>query len=140
MSNAPQWSFSAMVPGFDFLQNLAKGASGDAKFFITAPFMIVGSRAAWVSIHPVIPVTVDLPLVPPMAMPTSAALNKVARSSARLIRAQPSCFARTTSGTVSSTAAEATSVCAAAVIPLPSCGNSAKPSDSSQANFSGVRP
>ena len=28
MSNAPQWSFSAMVPGFDFLQNLVKGASG----------------------------------------------------------------------------------------------------------------
>lgn len=28
MSNTPQWSFSAMVPGFDFLQNLVKGASG----------------------------------------------------------------------------------------------------------------
>lgn len=28
MSNAPQWNFSAMVPGFDFLQNLVKGASG----------------------------------------------------------------------------------------------------------------
>lgn len=28
MNNAPQWSFSAMVPGFDFLQNLVKGASG----------------------------------------------------------------------------------------------------------------
>lgn len=28
MGDTPQWSFSAMVPGFDFLQNLVKGASG----------------------------------------------------------------------------------------------------------------
>ena len=39
-------------------------------------------------------------------------------SSARLIRGQPSSRARTISGTVSSTAAEATSTCAAEVIPL----------------------
>ena len=111
-----------------------------AKFFITAPFMIVGSRPAWVMIQPVMPVTVDLPEVPPMAIPKGAALNNVARSCARLMRGQPSSFARITSGTVSSTAAEATSVCTAPEMPLPSCGCSSKPRLSSQANFSGVRP
>jgi len=91
-------------------------------------------------IQPIMPVTVDLPLVPPTAMDCGAALNSVASNCARLIRAQPSSSARTTSGTVSSTAAEATSVWLAVVIPLPSCGNRVKPSVSSQANFSGVRP
>ena len=119
---------------------LAKGVSASTKFFITAPFMIVGSPPAWVRIQPIIPVTVDLPLVPPTAIPTGAALNKAESSSARLIRAQPSSRARTTSGTVSSTAAEATSVWSAAEMPLPSCGWSAKPCRSSHANFSGVRP
>jgi hypothetical protein len=91
-------------------------------------------------IQPVMPVTVDLPLVPPMAMPVGAALNSVASSSARLMRGQPSSLARTTSGTVSSTAAEATSVWRGEVMPLPSCGKSVKPRLSSQANFSAVRP
>jgi hypothetical protein len=71
--------------------------------------MIVGSRPARSMIQPVMPVTVDLPLVPPMAMPQGATLNSRASSSARLIRGQPSSRARTISGTVSSTAAEATS-------------------------------
>src|SRR5690606_21830434 len=52
----------------------------------------------------------------------------------------PSSFARTISGTVSSTAALATRTCAALLMPLPSWGNSVKPSRSSAANFSGVRP
>ena len=102
--------------------------------------MIVGSRPASCMIQPSMPVTVDLPLVPPTAMPVSAALNRVASSSARVMRGQPSSRARTTSGTVSSIAAEATSVWLLEVTPLPSCGNSLKPARSSQANFSGVRP
>ena len=101
---------------------LANGASGLAKFFITAPFMIVGSRPAASMIQPVIPVTVLLPLVPPTAIRTGAALNSLASSCARDRRGQPSSFARTISGTLSSTAAEATSTCSGAVIPLPSCG------------------
>ena len=46
---------------------LANGASSATKFFITAPFMIVGSSPASVNIQPIMPVTVDLPLVPPTA-------------------------------------------------------------------------
>jgi hypothetical protein len=102
--------------------------------------MIVGSRPARCMIQPSMPVTVDLPLVPPTAMPVGAALNSVASSSARVMRGQPSSLARTTSGTVSSIAAEATRVCSAEVTPLPSCGKSSKPWLRSQANFSGVRP
>ena len=102
--------------------------------------MIVGSRPVAVMIQPSIPVTVDFPLVPPTAIPCGAALNRVASSSARLIREQPSSRARTTSGTLSSTAAEATSVWSAETMPLPSCGCSAMPRLSSQANFSGLRP
>src|SRR6476661_2175094 len=46
---------------------LANGAEGVTKFFMTAPFITVGWRwQAW-RIHPIIPVTVDLPLVPPTA-------------------------------------------------------------------------
>ena len=56
------------------------------------------------------PVTVDLPLVPPTAMLVAAAFRSSASSSGRALRGRPSSFARTTSGTLSSTAAEATSV------------------------------
>src|SRR5918995_1674222 len=43
---------------------LANGAEGVAKFFITAPFITVGWRwQAW-RIQPIIPVTVDFPLMP----------------------------------------------------------------------------
>ena len=59
---------------------------------------------------------------------------------ARRILRHPSSAARTISGTVSSTAAEATRICSAEVIPLPSCGCSSNPRLSSHANFSGVRP
>ncbi len=102
--------------------------------------MIVGAcRTAW-RIQPSIPVTVDLPLVPPTAIPVGAALNRPESSSARVIRRQPSSLARTISGTLSSIAAEATRTCSAEMMPLPSCGNRAMPLLSSQANFSGVRP
>ena len=51
------------------------------KFFITAPFMIVGWRPVASRIQPSIPVTVDLPLVPPMAMRLIAiAVNRTTRS------------------------------------------------------------
>ncbi len=73
------------------------------------------------------PVTVDLPLVPPTAMPSGAALNSSASSSGRAIRGAPSSAARTTSGTVSSIAAEVTTIWSAPVMPLPSCGKRAMP-------------
>jgi hypothetical protein len=101
--------------------------AGEAKFFITAPFMIVGARPAAWRIQPSIAVTVDLPLVPATATPVPAALNSEALSWARVIRGQPSSPARTISGTLSSTAAEATITCSAFVTPLPSCGNREKP-------------
>ena len=69
---------------------LANGASAVTKFFITAPFMTVGSRPASCRIQPIMPVTVDLPLVPPTAMPRGAALNSCGEQlGARLILAQP---------------------------------------------------
>ena len=50
------------------------------KFFITAPFITVGWRwSAW-RIQPIMPVTVDLPLVPPTATLRCAALSNWARS------------------------------------------------------------
>ena len=119
---------------------LAKGASGATKFFITAPFIMVGSRPQRVKIQPIIPVTVLLPDVPPTAMEVGAALTRRASICARLMRAAPNSRARTTSGTLSSTAAEATRTCAALVMPLPSCGNILMPRLWSHANFSGVRP
>jgi hypothetical protein len=55
---------------FDAMTNaLAKGVSGMMKFFITAPFMTVGSRPALWRIQPIIPVVVDFPLVPATPMP-----------------------------------------------------------------------
>jgi hypothetical protein len=77
------------------------------KFFITAPFMTVGSRPARCRIQPIIPVVVDLPLVPPMAMLRGAALKSAASSSARVVIFAPSRRAACTSGTLSSTAAAA---------------------------------
>ena len=74
------------------------------------------------------PVTVDLPLVPPTATLRCAAFSSLARNCGRVRWGRPSSFARTTSGTVASTAAEVTSV-----MPLrspdPSCGNSWIPSE-----------
>ena len=58
------------------------------------------------SIQAIMPVVVDLPLVPATPMRTGAALNSSASSSARFSRAAPTRWAATTSGTVSSTAAE----------------------------------
>ena len=53
------------------------------------------------------PVTVDLPLVPPTAIGIVASLNRSASISARVRRAQPRRSAATMSGTVGSIAAEA---------------------------------
>src|SRR3712207_7831314 len=53
----------------------ANGVSGVTKFFITAPFITVGSSPACCRIHPIMPVVVDFPLVPPTAMAVPAALN-----------------------------------------------------------------
>ena len=68
---------------------LANGISGVMKFFIMAPFMMVGSRPASCRIQPIMPVVVDLPLVPPTAMLCGAALNSWASSSARRITGTP---------------------------------------------------
>jgi hypothetical protein len=95
---------------------------------MTAPFITVGWRwQAW-RIHPIIPVTVDLPLVPPTATLRCASLSNFARNSGRVKWARRSSRARTTSGTVSSTAAEVTSVIPGCR-PEPSCGNNWMPSE-----------
>ena len=73
------------------------------------------------------PVTVDLPLVPATPMAKGAALNRADSMSARLIRFAPTRSAAAMSGTVSSTAAEATTTCSGLVTPLPSCGNRRMP-------------
>jgi len=114
--------------------------SGVTKFFITAPFMMVGSRPARCRTHPAMPVVVDLPLVPPMAMPVGAALNSSANSSARVMRASPSRAAARTSGTVSSTAADATRICSGRVSPLPSCLCSPMPRARRKSNLGAVLP
>ena len=56
------------------------------------------------------PVTVDLPLVPATPMAKGAALKRAESMSARLIRRAPTRSAAAMSGTVSSTAAEATTI------------------------------
>ena len=59
---------------------MRRARSGETKFFITAPFMTVGWRwSAW-RIQPIMPVTVDLPLVPPTATLVCAALSSLASS------------------------------------------------------------
>ncbi|MEJ1968200.1 MAG: hypothetical protein WDN03_06110 [Rhizomicrobium sp.] len=87
---------------------LAKGAAAPAKFVITAPFITVGSSPAWCRIQPIMAVVVDLPLVPATPTAPGESLNSSARSSARSIVLAPTRRAAWTSGTVSSTAAEAT--------------------------------
>ena len=82
----------------------------------------VGSRPLAFNIQPIMPVTVDLPLVPAMPIDSGASLNRLASNCARLIRSAPMRVAATISGTLSSTAAEATTTCPADTTPLPSCG------------------
>ena len=77
---------------------------------MTAPFMIVGSRPVACNIQPSMPVTVDLPLVPAIAIPAPLVLKRMELSSARVRRRQPSALACAISGTVSSIAAEATTI------------------------------
>ena len=82
--------------------------STSMKFFISAPFMIVGLSSA-VQDQPIMPTVVDLPLVPATPTP-KAGLNSWARSLARVMTAAPIRRAAWTSGTVSSTAAEVTKI------------------------------
>ena len=69
-----------------------------------------------------------------------AALNNCASNSARVTNAAPTRLADATSGTVSSTAADATTICSLRVTPEPSCGKSAMPCPRRKSNFSVVRP
>ena len=110
------------------------------KFFMIAPFMIVGSRPACCRIQPIMPVVVDLPLVPPTAMLCGAALKSWASNSARRITGTPSRRAACTSGTVSSTAADVTRICSARVTPLPSWACSSIPCFRRNSNFGPSRP
>ena len=48
---------------------LAKVEPAATKFFISAPFMIVGLFPAQCRIQPIMPTVVDLPLVPATPMP-----------------------------------------------------------------------
>ena len=50
------------------------------KFFISAPFMIVGLFPARCRIQPIMPTVVDLPLVPATPTPKAAELKSSARS------------------------------------------------------------
>ncbi len=86
------------------------------------------------------PVTVDLPLVPATPIRLADALNSDASSSARVIRCAPTASAATMSGTVASTAAEATTIWSADTIPLPSWRWSAMPRAARSSNFAGNRP
>ena len=90
------------------------------KFFISAPLTIVGSRPLAVAIQPIMAVVVDLPLVPATPTLTCAALNSWASSCARVRIGAPTRRAAWTSGMVSSTAVETTSVWSALVSPDPS--------------------
>ena len=80
---------------------LANSASGRTKFFITAPFITVGSRPRSERIQPIMPVVVDLPDVPPTATETGAEFTSSANSSGRFSIFAPSRLAETMSGTVS---------------------------------------
>ena len=122
------------------IRALAKGWSASAKFFITAPFMTVGARPARCRIQAIMPVMVDLPLVPATPIEAGAALNSWLSSSGRVTMRAPARFAAPMSGTVSSMAPVATTVWSGRVTPEPSCGCRVTPWASSQANFSGVRP
>ena len=59
---------------------------------------------------------------------------------ARVISGAPRRRAANTSGTVSSTAVEITTICSALVTPEPSCGNNAMPFALRNSNFAAVRP
>ena len=87
-------------------------------------------------IQPIMPVVVDLPLVPATPMLRRAALNSSASSCGAGDQAgAPTRRAACTSGTVSSTAAEVTTIWSGPVTPLPSCGNSAMPRARRKSNF-----
>src|SRR6266481_2770907 len=64
---------------------LANGESAATKFFISAPFMIVGFFPARCRIQPIMPTVVDFPLVPATPTPRAASLKRSARSLARLV-------------------------------------------------------
>ena len=86
------------------------------------------------------PVTVDLPLVPPTAIGMAAALNNRASNWGRDRRLAPIALALTMSGTLSSIAAEATTIWSALVRPLPSWGKSSIPRCRRNSNFGASRP
>ena len=89
---------------------LAKGWSGPAKFFITAPFITVGFQPVECRIQAIMPVMVDLPEVPATPTRLGAALNRSDNSSGRVTMRAPTRLAALMSGTVSSTAPVATTI------------------------------
>ena len=93
---------------------LAIGRPPSMKFFMSAPFMIVGRLPARSRIQPIMPTVVDLPLVPATPTLKSARLNSSASSFARVMMVAPTRRAACTSGTVSSTAVEVTRIWSAA--------------------------
>ena len=90
-------------------------------------------------IQAIIPVMVDLPLVPATPTEVGAALKIWLSSSGRVTICAPARFAAPMSGTVSSTAPVATTIWSPRT-PDPSCACSTTPCALSQSNFSGVRP
>ena len=53
------------------------------KFFMSAPFMIVGLLPARCRIQPIMPTVVDLPLVPATPTLSGGAVEQFARAAAR---------------------------------------------------------
>src|ERR1019366_1937066 len=102
--------------------------------------MMVGSCPARSRIQPIMPVVVDLPLVPATPMRWAAALNSSASSSARVMMARSSRRADWTSGMLSSTAPDITRIWPRRFTPLPSWGCRATPRPRRKSNRAVLRP
>ena len=88
------------------------------KFFITAPFITVGSRPARCRIQAIMPVVVDLPLVPATPTRDGRGVEQLGQQLGAGHDARRRRGGRAwTSGTVSSTAPEATRIWSARVTP-----------------------
>ena len=112
-----------------------------AKLVITAPFITVGSRPSACRIQPIMPVVVDLPLVPATPMRDRCRVEQIGQQlgaqqdSGADRAARPGCRAR-----CPRPRPEATTICSGRVTPVPSCGKSSMPRARRKSNLSAVRP
>ena len=128
---AGQTEITSSNPSLSSASNTATRLSPRMKFelelIMTATFMTVGARPTTVRICPIMPVVVDLPLVPPTAI-LSVSLNTSAIKRGRFSTDNSSSRAREMSGTEVSTARVTTKVSIDASTPEPSCGTRVMPS------------